>query len=553
MLRLNFRAGMLLLLTGILLLTFGGLFTVWAQDDVIPLPGIHSASRGFSEIQQITQRSPVIGDTFGFDLSRDGSQLAIGATGRNSFTGSVYVYQKSAAGTWESPVLVSAADVSAGASFGYSVVLRGDTLIASATGTGWNGGKGVVYVFKRNSVGSWVQAQKIDPAVPDGSMFGADIRLDASGERMVIAGGEEGTAYIFRKDNDGVWHHEARLSVGNRVFSAAIYGETVLIGSFSDDAAGSVHVYRFNGTTWTAAGILSPDDSHSKDQFGGRVYLHDSYAFVLGDTDKTGAVYVFEEVGGNWVQRQKLVPFDGGVLDQFGISVAVEGDTLVIGSTRNAGLLGSAYIFGWNGTAWTQKAKIAAVGGQFGYASDLTTGELLVSAPGMNTNAGMVLFYRDIEFELLTDGGFESSAISWTIKNVTGDKVKCNKDGKIVARSGNCAWQFKGVEGENARLQQTMVSPQATDTLTLSGYVNAKGMVSSKIKVVVKYTDPATPKSKITVNVSSATGGAYVPLNSIQPELMTDVVSAVDKLKITVRNSGTSGKVFYDDLSLKAK
>jgi hypothetical protein len=69
----------------------------------------------------------------------------------------------------------------------------------------------------------------------------------------------------------------------------------------------------------------------------------------------------------------------------------------------------------------------------------------------------------------------------------------------------------------------------------------------------VKYLDTTIPKNKITVSVLGETAGSYLPLSSFQPLLTTVVASPLDKIKVQVKNSGESGKVYYDALSLTAQ
>jgi hypothetical protein len=137
----------------------------------------------------------------------------------------------------------------------------------------------------------------------------------------------------------------------------------------------------------------------------------------------------------------------------------------------------------------------------------------------------------------------------WTAKSPTGDKVKCDKPDKQVAFEGDCAYAFKDGTAENSQIIQNVdlsaVSLVTGDTFTLGGVVNAKGVVNTGIKVIVSYADPALPKSKIKVKLKTATGG-YQPLAGELP--LTGTSSAI---KVQVWNKGTSGKVYYDALSLQ--
>ena len=79
-----------------------------------------------------------------------------------------------------------------------------------------------------------------------------------------------------------------------------------------------------------------------------------------------GAVYVFSRVEGVWTQAAKLTAFDGEAYDNFGISVAVDGDTVVVGAPRNDGAgadSGSVYVFvkptgGWATSTETAKLTL---------------------------------------------------------------------------------------------------------------------------------------------------------------------------------------------------
>ncbi len=161
--------------------------------------------------------------------------------------------------------------------------------------------------------------------------------------------------------------------------------------------------------------------------------------------------------------------------------------------------------------------------------------------------------------ELLINGGFDRVGLGerdlspWKLKKETKDKIKCNKVGKLIAQDGECAFQFKGGGApglpEAAKLVQKVplddLSLQAGDTLRFSFFYNAKGAVTTKAKLVVKYTDASLPKSKIVVNMQP-TGGVY------QPFVNNLVISssAIDQLKVIVKNKSASGKVRLDSVSV---
>src|SRR5947209_16892690 len=77
---------------------------------------------------------------------------------------------------------------------------------------------------------------------------------------------------------------------------------------------------------------------------------------VLGnpaDANGTGAVYVYTRSGDNWVNTAKLTAADGASGDVLGISVAINGDTIVAGATGHgvgaAASPGAVYTFARTG------------------------------------------------------------------------------------------------------------------------------------------------------------------------------------------------------------
>jgi predicted outer membrane repeat protein len=150
--------------------------------------------------------------------------------------------------------------------------------------------------------------------------------------------------------------------------------------------------------------------------------------------------------------------------------------------------------------------------------------------------------------ELLLNGGFEEDNTDWTTKNATSDKRKCNKPEKIIARTGDCAFQFKGGAGENSKLEQRPATTAITtgDSITLSGFYRATGAVNAKVKVTMKYTDTTLPNGKI--NLTLSVSSDYTAFTGDLAEVIAGEVASI---KVTLQNRSTSGKVLFDDLSLQ--
>ena len=138
-------------------------------------------------------------------------------------------------------------------------------------------------------------------------------------------------------------------------------GDTLIVGARSDggsdllgDATGSAFLFERNlGAIggWGQRAKLTASDAQAGDRFGFSVALDGDTAVVGAPSAKAGegAVYIFERnLGGsnNWGERKRLVashPFN----DDFGAAVAISGDTIIVGAPRtNLGVLsGVVYVF----------------------------------------------------------------------------------------------------------------------------------------------------------------------------------------------------------------
>ena len=160
-------------------------------------------------------------------------------------------------------------------------------------------------------------------------------------------------------------------------FEVAVSGDTAVVGAFRDDdkgtESGSAYVFVRSGTTWTQQAKLLASDGAAGDEFGFSVAVSGDTAVVgaFRDDDKgteSGSAYVFVRSGTTWTQQAKLLASDGRLFDIFGISIAVSGDTVVVGASfddDNGSASGSAYVFARSGTTWTQQAKLLASDGAF--------------------------------------------------------------------------------------------------------------------------------------------------------------------------------------------
>ncbi len=148
--------------------------------------------------------------------------------------------------------------------------------------------------------------------------------------------------------------------------SVAVSGDTVVAGAIGDKVAGvqvgSAYVFVRPGGGWTgsltqAAKLTASDAAGAPISFGGSVAVS-SDTVVVGATGDfnafdSGSAYVFVEPVGGWTgsltEDAKLTASDAAERDLFGFSVAVSGDTVVVGARGDDDVdlsTGSAYVFG---------------------------------------------------------------------------------------------------------------------------------------------------------------------------------------------------------------
>ena len=91
------------------------------------------------------------------------------ASGANTQTGagSAYIFERDGLGNWTQAQKLTASDRAAGDWFGYSVSISGDYAIVGASyededasGANYQNAAGSAYIFERDGLGNWTQAPK---------------------------------------------------------------------------------------------------------------------------------------------------------------------------------------------------------------------------------------------------------------------------------------------------------------------------------------------------------------------------------------------------------
>ena len=206
--------------------------------------------------------------------------------------------------------------------------------------------------------------------------FGGSVAIDGSTIVVGASGDDDGadrsgSVYVLRTTDGGATYVElAKLTASDPEVAAyfgksvAIDGDTIVVGSpYDDDAgsqSGSVYVFRTSNGWATHTEIeLTAADTASGDLFGRSVAI-DGNTIVVG-TSNADAVYVFRTTdgGATYDELAKLTASDAAEGDWFGLhSVAIDGDTIVV----SAGGGQAAYVFRTTdgGVTYGQVAKLTA-------------------------------------------------------------------------------------------------------------------------------------------------------------------------------------------------
>jgi hypothetical protein len=155
-------------------------------------------------------------------------------------------------------------------------------------------------------------------------------------------------------------------------YCVSIDGDSLIVGADRDNDNGSdsgaAYVFIRDGDGWTEQAKLTPSDGEQKEQFGHSVAISGDTAVVgaYRDDDNgifSGSAYVFVRSGTTWSQQAKLTASDAAARDYFGVRVDIEGDTIAVSAYKSDGGetdSGAIYVFERDGTAWSEQAKLTA-------------------------------------------------------------------------------------------------------------------------------------------------------------------------------------------------
>ena len=241
--------------------------------------------------------------------------------------------------------------------------------------------------------------------------YSGGVTIAGAPARAVGGNAAQGAAVVFW--HSGELYEQSVLTASDGAteaafgYSVALDGDTAVVGApgAEEDGLfnlGAVYVFVRNGGAWVQQAKLTAPDRIEKSGFGLSVAI-DGDTLVVGEPSSTadghvgqGAAYVFTRTGDVWSQPVKLTASDGTEGDGLGICVSVSGDTVVSGApARDVGgsdAQGAVYVFTRSGGVWSQQAELTASDGSptdlFGWSCDVDGDTLLVGALGVSQFRG---------------------------------------------------------------------------------------------------------------------------------------------------------------------
>ena len=298
-------------------------------------------------------------DRFGLNVAISGDTIVVAATDEDSnetsitngptasadnsasAAGAAYVFVRSGT-SWSQQAYLKAANAEANDRFGFGVDISGDTIVVSTRDEDSN-----------------------ETAITNGPTASADNSASSAG-----------AAYVFVRSGTN-WSQQAYLKASNAEASdrfgnsVAISGDTIVVAAFNEKSAqttitngpsasadnaafnaGATYVFVRSGTSWSQQAYLKAPNAEANDAFGMSVAISGNTIAVgahLEDSNQTtitngstassdnsasaaGATYVFVRNVSSWSHQAYLKAPNAEADDNFGTSVAISGDTVVVGA-----------------------------------------------------------------------------------------------------------------------------------------------------------------------------------------------------------------------------
>jgi hypothetical protein len=327
----------------------------------------------FAQLAYVKGENTSSHELLGSSVAIDHDTLAVGAPFSNS-SGAVLVFVRNEDGVWSQQGYLQASNGALDDRFGTSVSISGDRIAVGAPRVDVAGSNsGAAYLFVRDDSGVWQEEQFIRSGKylnNQDDYFGHSVSLDS--DTLVVGapyddglGTDAGLVYIFHRDVAGFWQQKTAVgahigSGGNNLgFSVSLSGDTLAVGVPGDDS--------------NATGING-----------------DKYDESLANS---GAVYLYSRTDGVWngFVSGYIKPSFQLPSSRFGYSVSLSGSQLAVGAPYSFSQSGAALVFENTGGVWSQSAFLTASNpdefDNFGISVSVDDGNVVIGAAGEDSSA----------------------------------------------------------------------------------------------------------------------------------------------------------------------
>lgn len=296
-------------------------------------------------------------DFFGSSVDIDNNLAVVGANSDNG-TGTAYIYRNNNGNWIQEGKLIPSNGINEDF-FGSAVGIDDDIIAVGASGDDFHTGS--VYIFK-NENGQWKEKQNI--YLNDGKsydLFGNVIAFDNS--TLVIGAnnyGGVGAAFVYLQDGE-TFEKVAKLQSENNDLndkfgtSISVSQNYIAVGANYNDEGGldcgAAYIFQREGNSWNQVKKIIPDDGITNEQFG-HVAISNELIAVGADKDddmgiESGSVYLYSLDGNEFNFIKKITADDGFAGDGFGQALDIDNFRLIVGSPYDndgSSNSGSSYI-----------------------------------------------------------------------------------------------------------------------------------------------------------------------------------------------------------------
>ena len=463
---------------------------------------IFSTVYSFAQYTQIGNKlvgTGAVGEAFqGYSvcISGDGKTALVGAWQDDANTGAVWVYTHNGSNFVQLGNKLVGAGATLNTYYGVSISLSADGKRAVVGASGYNYRPGAVWVYSFDG-NSFIQVGNVltGTGIVGTGTQGSSVSISADGNTIVAGGtgdnSDVGAAWVYTFNGSNY------VQVGNKLVGVDVNGtaargasvslsgdaKTIVVGGYNDNGGvGAIWIYTFNGSNYIQFGsklvgngiveTFSGQGCSVSCSLDGKTVLVGGYA----DNLFTGAAWIFTFNGTNFVQfGTKLVGTGaiGAAYQGYSVSLSADGKTAVLGGVYNNSLLGAAWIFTFNGSAYIQagnklvgSGSVGTIVGQ-GFSIDVSADGnfFIMGAPGDNSNIGAAWIFSNTLAENNTGTGTNTS----TTGNNTGTGTNTSTTGNNTNTGSNTS-----TPGMNTTSPGTtnLLSTQTSESFTFEVFPN---------------------------------------------------------------------------------